>query len=114
VTCATSGYHQACDTYANINLFASDVNVDAVACSTLQYAMSAEDVNGVAGEGRLPHADDRRAQGMHAKALAQLCTLDLHGTAAPGTGAQGWCDSGGTGDRIFELRREPRSDNPEL
>jgi len=47
-------YHLACDTYANINLFAYDVNVDAVAFSTLQYAMSTEDVNGAKGKGNFP------------------------------------------------------------
>ncbi|WKB51620.1 M28 family metallopeptidase [Eleftheria terrae] len=34
-------YHQACDTYDNINLRALDVNSDAVAYATLYYAMSA-------------------------------------------------------------------------
>jgi Zn-dependent M28 family amino/carboxypeptidase len=47
-------YHQACDTYDNINLFAFDVNVDAVAFSTLQYAMSTADVNGAKGKGNFP------------------------------------------------------------
>jgi len=42
-------YHQACDTYDNINLAAFDVNTDAVAYSTLQYGMSTIDVNGVPG-----------------------------------------------------------------
>ena len=44
-------YHQACDTYANINLHALDVNSDAVAFAVLQYAMNTEDVNGVRGKG---------------------------------------------------------------
>jgi len=47
-------YHLACDTYANINLFAYDVNVDAVAFATLQYAMSTEDINAVKGKGNFP------------------------------------------------------------
>jgi len=47
-------YHLACDTYANINLSAYDVNVDAVAYSTLQYAMSTADVNGARGKGNFP------------------------------------------------------------
>ena len=42
-------YHQACDTYDNINLAAYDINVDAVAFSTLTYAFSTESVNGVPG-----------------------------------------------------------------
>jgi Zn-dependent M28 family amino/carboxypeptidase len=44
-------YHLACDTFANINLEALDVNSDAVAFSTLQYAMSTEDLNGQRGKG---------------------------------------------------------------
>ena len=44
-------YHQACDTYANINLSALGVNADAVAWGTLQYAMNTSDVNGVKGKG---------------------------------------------------------------
>ena len=47
-------YHLACDTYANINLFAFDVNVDAVAFATLQYSMSTEDINGAQGKGNFP------------------------------------------------------------
>ncbi len=44
-------YHQACDTYANINLDALDVNADAVAWGTLQYSMNTSDVNNVKGKG---------------------------------------------------------------
>lgn len=51
-------YHLACDTYANINLFAYDVNVDAVAFATLQYAMSTEDINAVKGKGNFPSVSD--------------------------------------------------------
>jgi Zn-dependent M28 family amino/carboxypeptidase len=47
-------YHQACDTYDNINLEAFDVNVDAVAFATLTYAYSTKDVNG--GKGNVPSA----------------------------------------------------------
>lgn len=47
-------YHLACDTYDNINLSAYDVNVDAVAFATLQYAMSTKDVNGAKGKGNFP------------------------------------------------------------
>jgi Zn-dependent M28 family amino/carboxypeptidase len=43
-------YHQACDDYGNINLLALDVNADAVAYSTLQFAMSTEAVNGIKGK----------------------------------------------------------------
>jgi aminopeptidase Y len=41
----------ACDTYDNVNLDALDVNADAVAWATLQYAMSTQDVNGRKGKG---------------------------------------------------------------
>jgi aminopeptidase Y len=44
-------YHQACDTFANNNNHALDVNSDAVAYATLQYAMSTSDINGVRGKG---------------------------------------------------------------
>lgn len=47
-------YHLACDTYNNINEFAFDVNVDAVAYSTLQYAMSTQDINAAKGKGNFP------------------------------------------------------------
>jgi Zn-dependent M28 family amino/carboxypeptidase len=42
-------YHKACDDYGNINLFAFDVNSDAVAYATLQFAMSTKAVNGIKG-----------------------------------------------------------------
>jgi aminopeptidase Y len=44
-------YHLACDTYANNNNDALDVNSDAIAYSILQYAMSTSDVNGAKGKG---------------------------------------------------------------
>jgi aminopeptidase Y len=44
-------YHQACDTFANVSLLALDVNADALAWATLQYAMSTEDVNRRKGKG---------------------------------------------------------------
>lgn len=43
-------YHLACDTFANINLHALDVNADAIAFAVLTYAYSTEPVNGVPGE----------------------------------------------------------------
>ncbi|HEX6305854.1 MAG TPA: M28 family metallopeptidase [Anaerolineales bacterium] len=46
-----SCYHLACDTYDNISLHALDVNSDAVAYATLQYAMNTELVNGERGKG---------------------------------------------------------------
>ena len=42
-------YHQACDTFANVNTIALGVNSDAVSYVTLQYGMTTKDVNGVAG-----------------------------------------------------------------
>lgn len=44
-------YHLACDTYDNINETTYDVNVDAVAYATLQYAMNTSAINGVRGKG---------------------------------------------------------------
>jgi Zn-dependent M28 family amino/carboxypeptidase len=44
-------YHLACDTYDNINLEAYDVNSDAVAFATLQYAMNTFSINGERGKG---------------------------------------------------------------
>ena len=43
-------YHKACDNYGNVNLFALDVNADAVAYSTLQFAMTTKSVNGIKGQ----------------------------------------------------------------
>jgi hypothetical protein len=47
-------YHQACDTYDNVNLRALDVNSDALAFATLRYAMSTSDINGVPGNAGFP------------------------------------------------------------
>ena len=44
-------YHQACDTFANVNEDALDANADAVAFATLTFAMSTERVNGIKGRG---------------------------------------------------------------
>ena len=44
-------YHLACDTFANNNDHALDVNSDAVAYAVLQYAMNTSDVNGMRGKG---------------------------------------------------------------
>jgi aminopeptidase Y len=49
-------YHQVCDTYANINLHALDVNSDAVAFATLTYAMNTETINGLRGKGNFQPA----------------------------------------------------------
>ena len=47
-------YHLACDTFANNNNFALDVNSDAIAFAILQYAMSTQDVNDAQGKGNFP------------------------------------------------------------
>jgi Zn-dependent M28 family amino/carboxypeptidase len=50
-------YHQACDNFDNVNLFALDVNSDAVAYSTLQFAMTTEAVNGIKGKKLSPRIE---------------------------------------------------------
>lgn len=47
-------YHLACDTFANVNTVALDVNSDAMAFATLQYAMNTSDINAVKGKGNFP------------------------------------------------------------
>lgn len=74
-------YHLACDTYENVNLEALDVNSDAVAFATLQYAMSTNDVNGAKGKGNFPPVSG--------------------GGAIPGDGSQG-----GLHDHDHELETE--------
>jgi Zn-dependent M28 family amino/carboxypeptidase len=44
-------YHQACDTYNNLNMFALDVNSDAAAYAALTFAMTTENINGQKGKG---------------------------------------------------------------
>jgi Zn-dependent M28 family amino/carboxypeptidase len=46
-------YHEACDTFANNNDHALDVNSDAIAFAVLTFAYSTESVNGVRGQ-RVP------------------------------------------------------------
>nr|WP_315191752.1 M28 family metallopeptidase [uncultured Albidiferax sp.] len=60
-------YHQACDTFDNISLAALDVNADAAAFATLQFAMNTAAVNGQRGKGNfkmpnLPDPHERKAQ----------------------------------------------------
>jgi Zn-dependent M28 family amino/carboxypeptidase len=50
-------YHLACDTYDNVSLHALDVNSDAVAASTLQYAMNTWSINGEKGKGNFKLED---------------------------------------------------------
>ena len=44
-------YHLACDTFENTSVKAIDVNSDAIAYATLNYAMSTEAINGKKGKG---------------------------------------------------------------
>ena len=44
-------YHLACDTFDNINLAVLELNANAVAFATLQYAMNTETINGIRGKG---------------------------------------------------------------
>ena len=60
-------YHQACDTYDNVNLNALDVNADAVAYATVQYAMSTSDVNGAKGKGNFKLLTTEQITGLSAK-----------------------------------------------
>lgn len=43
-------YHQACDDIDNVNAYALDVNMDAIALAVLAYSYSTESVNGVVGK----------------------------------------------------------------
>ena len=43
-------YHQACDTFDNVDLHALDVNSDLIAFAQLTFAYSTESVNGVPGK----------------------------------------------------------------
>jgi Zn-dependent M28 family amino/carboxypeptidase len=54
-------YHQACDTFANVNLGALDANSDAIAYATLSYAMSTELINGTKSKGNFKPAADPSA-----------------------------------------------------
>jgi aminopeptidase Y len=52
-------YHTACDTYANVSLFALDLNSDAVAAATLQYAMNTQKIDGEKGKGNFKERMDQ-------------------------------------------------------
>jgi len=58
-------YHLACDTYDNNNDLALDVNSDAVAYATLQYAMNTEEINGVKGKGNFQPAPGNSGEHGH-------------------------------------------------
>ena len=61
-------YHLVCDTFDNISLKALDIDADAVAASTLQYAMNTQEINGKRGKGnfKLQNRDFGEGQHMHA------------------------------------------------
>jgi Zn-dependent M28 family amino/carboxypeptidase len=63
-------YHESCDTLGNIDRAVFDVNADALAWVTATYAMSTEDVNGVAP--RAQRAASRTAAAKAAKATVSL------------------------------------------
>jgi hypothetical protein len=44
-------YHEACDTFENVQLHALDLNSDLIAFAALTFAYSTESVNGVRQEG---------------------------------------------------------------
>lgn len=46
-----SCYHEACDTFANVDLDVLELNADAIAFATLFYGMNTASVNGVSGKG---------------------------------------------------------------
>lgn len=59
-------YHLACDTFDNISLQALDVNSDAVAAATLQFAMNTEVINGKKGKGNFKaRMDKMKYRGTH-------------------------------------------------
>ena len=60
-------YHQACDTFNNNNNAALDMNSDAIAYATLQYAMSTSDVNGAKGKGNFKLPTTEQITGLSAK-----------------------------------------------
>lgn len=64
-------YHQACDTLSNVDQVALDRNGDAVAWAIGLYAMSTQDVNGVA-------ADKGRSAQRAAERSDQRVTIDEH------------------------------------
>ncbi|MGH8871450.1 MAG: M28 family peptidase [Acidimicrobiia bacterium] len=51
-------YHAACDTFANVNLDALDANSDAIAFTTLSFAMSTELINGTKSKGNFKPGED--------------------------------------------------------
>ena len=54
-------YHQACDTYENVNLPALDTNSDAIAHAVISYAMSTALINGTKSKGNFRPPVDPQA-----------------------------------------------------
>jgi hypothetical protein len=55
-------YHQACDTYANVNEYALGMNADALAQVVAGYAADTAAVNGVEGKGKKKSKDKSKIQ----------------------------------------------------
>ncbi len=55
-------YHKACDNFGNMNLYALDVNADAVAYATLQFAFTTKVVNGIRGTELNPRINNDKAR----------------------------------------------------
>ncbi len=73
-------YHQACDTFANNSDEVLDLNSDAVAASTLKFAMSTRSVNGVKGKGNFEapaHDDYGRSRPVDGSLRRPLATSEL-------------------------------------
>jgi Zn-dependent M28 family amino/carboxypeptidase len=58
-------YHLACDTFDNVNLFALEMNADAVAFSVLQYAMNTSAINDRKGKGNFKQDPPMEFKGPH-------------------------------------------------
>jgi Zn-dependent M28 family amino/carboxypeptidase len=85
-------YHQACDTIANVNLHALDVNSDAIAFAMLTFAYSTESVNGVSwqedpGSGLLPAGTSRSRR--HVRRRGGRRPLPPSDGIAPSSGRRG-------------------------
>ncbi len=60
-------YHAACDTFDNISLEVLDLNSDAVAASTLQYAMNTVTINGRKGKGNFKPSNAKGQENLGTK-----------------------------------------------
>ena len=96
-------YHAACDTFANNNDHALEVNADSVAFAILTYAYSTESVNGVPGKRsrQLPDPGPGRP-GRHVRSVSSICSSATRGRPggrplavlrAFSVGRSGWQDA---------------------